>query len=418
MRLALLGADDEAMELARSALLSDTGKGHELVAAFDVQGYEREIREVAPRARLNEDWESLLLGSLADLVIVARGQARVSAATGVSDDDRRAEQLRKLAQAGVPMLVFCPACEAIIGFEIEMIRQDTHSVVLPYLPNFNWECVRRLAGIVALGDDSPIGRVEQLSIEREMADRSRPQVLTQLARDMAIVRQLAGDISRVTASGPPLPVGQDPLGPKSRSLPPLSNLSVHLQGQGGLVARWTVGPVTSDDLARITLSGTEGRATVTLERNGSWTLYLPGDMERHPEVEERGEEPEILHLCEQMLTDNWSPEWDWLDACRDQEVAEAIDRSLLKGRTVELLSEEPTQAGSFKGVMAIGGCLMLFLALLGVLGATLVEGLGLPLRDWAVWQFWPVFLVAPLALFLVLQLLCLAVPAGPDAKMK
>jgi hypothetical protein len=115
----------------------------------------------------------------------------------------------------------------------------------------------------------------------------------------------------------------------------------------------------------------------------------------------------------------------WLDACRDQEAAEAIDRSLLRGRTIELYNEEHTEAESFKGVMAMGGCLLLVAALAMVLLAALVEGLRLPLRNWPVWQMWPTLLLVPLGLFLLLQLLQLVVrresatvpqPAGGSEK--
>jgi len=53
------------------------------------------------------------------------------------------------------------------------------------------------------------------------------------------------------------------------------------------------------------------------------------------------------------------------------------------------------------------------LLLVGALGvvfvATIVEGLRLPLRDWTVWRFWPVYLLVPIAVFLLLQLLQLVV---------
>ncbi|HEX5103277.1 MAG TPA: hypothetical protein VFV87_05675, partial [Pirellulaceae bacterium] len=106
---------------------------------------------------------------------------------------------------------------------------------------------------------------------------------------------------------------------------------------------------------------------------------------------------------------------DWLDACRDQEAAEAIDRSLARGRTIELFNEEHTEEESFKGVMAVGGCLLLLGALGVVLLATIVEGLQLPLRDWAAWQYWPVYLLAPIVVFLLLQVLQVAIRKHPPS---
>ena len=54
------------------------------------------------------------------------------------------------------------------------------------------------------------------------------------------------------------------------------------------------------------------------------------------------------------------------------------DRSLARGRTIELFNEEHTEEESFKGVMAMGGCLLLVMALGVLFVAVVVEGLRLP----------------------------------------
>ena len=99
----------------------------------------------------------------------------------------------------------------------------------------------------------------------------------------------------------------------------------------------------------------------------------------------------------------------WLAACRDQEAAEAVDRSLARGRTIELFNEEHTEEESFKGVMAMGGCLLLVMALGVLFIAVVVEGLRLPMRTWPLWRLWPFYLLVPIVAFLLLQLLQLAV---------
>src|SRR5438046_3052556 len=100
MKFALLGADDEAVDFVAAALADPR---HELTAACDVGKYGWWLRELNPQVRLDEDWETLLLGTQADLVIVARGLAGLAAATGIPDDELRADQLRKLAQAATPL---------------------------------------------------------------------------------------------------------------------------------------------------------------------------------------------------------------------------------------------------------------------------------------------------------------------------
>src|SRR4029450_11729649 len=110
MKIALIGADDESLELVRWGI--ERGR-HELVSAYDRESEAAKLRSIAPQMRLNESWEGLVLGS-ADAVIVGRAGKEAAAAAGIDFAERRADQLRKLVQAAVPMIVVCPACEAIV----------------------------------------------------------------------------------------------------------------------------------------------------------------------------------------------------------------------------------------------------------------------------------------------------------------
>jgi hypothetical protein len=406
MRLALLGADAETLDLVRWAVLVG---GHELVAAYDVGQHAGDILAIAPQAVLDDDWESLVLGTRADGVIVARAGAGTAEATGIADEERRADQLRKLAQAAVPLLVVHPACEAIVGFEIEMIRRESGGVIVPFVPAARNEAIRELVDLASWGANSPIGPVEQIVLERSLADRSRPSVLTAFARDAAILRQLIGTIRSITASGPAPATGRDPLGPKPKEPPPLANLSVHVGGDEVRAARWSVVPSHGGQHASLTLIGPSGTAVLRIQAEGEWQLQVAGSEEKTLAFAPEPGFEEALWRLSHSLEPEFRDDEAWLNACRDQEAAEAIDRSLARGRTIELLNEEHTEEESFKGVMAVGGCLLLVGALGVVFVATIVEGLRLPLRDWAVWRFWPVYLLVPIAVFLLLQLLQLVV---------
>ena len=57
------------------------------------------------------------------------------------------------------------------------------------------------------------------------------------------------------------------------------------------------------------------------------------------------------------------------------------------------------------------------MALLVVFVATVVEGLRLPLRDWLIWKYWPIYLLVPVVVFLLLQLLQFAVKRD-DASLR
>jgi hypothetical protein len=406
MRLALIGIDDDALALVRWAVQQG---GHALVAAFDVGPRAAEVQAIAPHIQPSEDWESLVLGSAVDAVVVGRGGAGLTQATGIPDDERRADQLRKLAQAAVPMLVVCPACEAIVGFEIEMIARDTRSVIVPFIPNSDHPAVRKLAELVAWGDASPLGRIEQVVLEREQTDRSRRAVLTQLAQDAALLRQLVGPIHGVSASGPAATAGRDPLGPKPKEPPALSNLSVHVSGQEGLAARWSIGPALEGEQGTISLIGTHGKAMLKMPAAGHWTLSPAGGNQTQQTFSPDHDAAQVFSRLTHAMSGLAEEPEAWLNACRDQEVAEAVDRSLARGRTIELFNEEHTEEESFKGVMAMGGCLLLVMAMGVVFLATIVEGLRLPMRDWPLWQYWPIYLLVPIAAFLLLQLLQLAI---------
>jgi len=102
---------------------------------------------------------------------------------------------------------------------------------------------------------------------------------------------------------------------------------------------------------------------------------------------------------------------DWHDALRTMELADAIDHSLHRGRTIELQFGKPSEQATFKGMMAGLGCGLLMLALFGTILATAVAGLKFNFV-----RFWPALLLGILVLFLLLQLFRLAFPADAAKK--
>ena len=66
------------------------------------------LKTFAPQIQISNYWEGLLAGSTADAVIVARG----------ANADERADQLRKLVQAAVPLLLAHPIDDSmLVGYE-------------------------------------------------------------------------------------------------------------------------------------------------------------------------------------------------------------------------------------------------------------------------------------------------------------
>jgi len=100
----------------------------------------------------------------------------------------------------------------------------------------------------------------------------------------------------------------------------------------------------------------------------------------------------------------------WIEACQDIEISEAIAESLRRRRTIDLHYGEISEQSTFHGLMAIGGCGLLFFASGFLLLAAIIEGLRLPFRHHVLWKIWPLYLLTPLALFLTLQLLKFVFP--------
>ena len=98
---------------------------------------------------------------------------------------------------------------------------------------------------------------------------------------------------------------------------------------------------------------------------------------------------------------------------------QTIDRSLARGRTIELHHEEYNEAGNFKSLMAASGCGLLLLVLLLLVFIGVVEDLGRAINlRLGLLANWPYLLLAVLAVFLLMQLLLLALRPGPGPKKK
>jgi hypothetical protein len=102
------------------------------------------------------------------------------------------------------------------------------------------------------------------------------------------------------------------------------------------------------------------------------------------------------------------PAATWADAARAIELADAVPRSLARGRAVDLHQEEFSDLGTFRGTMASLGCGIILAALVLVVLATLVGGVahefGWGFGGWLAGT-WPFVALAALGGFLVLQLL-------------
>jgi predicted dehydrogenase len=388
MRFALIGCNDDAVHIA-SAIA--TSRSHSIASIHSADNYCERLSNLAPAAIWSEHWEGLLVTGDVDAVIVSR-----HADSLVFED-----QCRKLVQAQVPIIAAHPLSDSLFCYELEMMREEVGGVILAFAPGFGHPAFRQVADLIAAGESSAIGVVEQLVIERHLPARDRASVLKVLAQDITLVRQLIGEITSINA------VGAEP---GDASLP---NLSVNVTGTSKVIGRWSAGPATDDRARTITLVGSRGTAIVTAYATSQpWNLRI-GSEQR--EFEAHDDTLAAIESLRQAIADrDLSAEWEAV--CHDLDATEQIERSLRRKRTIEFRRDAQNEEGAFKGIMSAGSCLVLTLALFLLMIFAIVEGFRMPLIDaeavrgsgeavpraHVLLRLWPVY---PLAAFLLLQFL-------------
>mgnify|MGYP002622867260 FL=1 len=384
-RVALLGVDEQTTEIARAAIAN---RQFDLVGLYDEEtagaGAHRTLPDALARVRRFSVWEAVLDSGIADVVVVARS----------NDQDLRSEQLRKLIQTEMPVLAVHPIVDSmLVYYELDMIRRDTGSLIVPYLPERNHPAIRALGEAVSHGEESPLGKVTQVALQRRVVQTDAGHVVGQFARDVDLIRAITGELTRLGAIA----------GAAGETSEDYAGLSVQMSGPSGVIGRWTVDPASATLGGQLTILGTRGKAIVDMPTGDQpWTMerVVDGQSSRESFDEWDPARAALDWLAAALTGDSPSP--DWVDAARDLELAETIERSLAKSRTIELYYEDYTEQGTFKGTMTSVGCgLLLFgLCMLGLVG--IGDHLRIPFLD-----KWPYVLAGGLVLFLLLQMLML-----------
>ncbi len=376
MKFALLGADPAMLSVARAA--AEAGYGMSL--AIECAAAADYLRALFPEIQFRDDWESLLAPGTVDGVLVARG----------ANEDLRADQLRKLVQEAVPLLVSHPVSESmLLYYELDMIRRESGGRMMPYLPARWSPSIARLRELTA-DPAAGIGTLEQVAIERSLVDRSRTAVISQFATDADLARLLVGELTHLSALAP----GED----AAR----YGSLGLQLSGPHNIAVRWSARAANVQAGTVVQLHGTQGRAELSSDGDGETVLDLWRGEQKTTQTFAPGDPAKLALEAFVQL----APAPTWIDACRAVELAETIDRSLKRGRTIELHYEDYSEQGTFKGMMTSLGCGLLVAALFIMLLAALAGRLGLPLAE-----HWVTLLIVLFAGFLGLQALRLVFPS-------
>lgn len=416
MRFALLDPDADALALA-VALVRESG--HELTAYVSTFADPiAALAELAPEAAHLAEWEGVLAGPTQAVVVGTAGPA-----------EQRFEQLRRLVLENVPLVFVHPFSLASLEYhELDMNRQATGSAIVSYEPTREHPAVAAIALTAAVGHTASIGRIHQIVFERQAKVRTRSASLTHFARDIGLIRRQAGPCEKVSALGRFTDDAQtDATAPSAAAA--VGRLSVQSTGQlgvqctttDGVLIRWSIDPVVDTAGAKMTIVGSDGNLILTMPASGPWTLQT-----RRGDASTTETATSAAATTEPATTEafpgtaagsaaQWIPfaidqrdDRSWREALADLELVEAVERSMRRGRTVELYHEEASEQGTFHGVMAAVGCLLIMLAI----GLAITASIFGTFRLWIA-NLWPYALLALLVVFLLMQLLKFVFPTKP-----
>jgi hypothetical protein len=187
-----------------------------------------------------------------------------------------------------------------------------------------------------------------------------------------------------------------------------------MAGPAGTLIRWSMQPAEEAPGGKLALFGRDGKAVLDMPAQQPWKLSVTGQAPFVRAYDDWNEPAAVVEEFARVFRgEAVSPTWQ--DACREVEIAATVERSLARGRTIELYDEEISEEATFKGLMAVGGCGVLFLGLLGLIVAAALDGLQLSFRHHFLWRLWPVYLLFPIVVFLGLQLLKLVFEKAPPS---
>ncbi len=390
MKLAILGTDIEILRLAAAA----RGEQHVIAWLGDI----RQVDVAALNALKTNlpdrsaEWELLVDRGMFDAVLIGRGTA---------SKELCAEQIKRLAAEGVPLLVAHPIFDSVLPYyEVDMVRRESRAIMQHYNPLIGHPITPELTAWARDGHPA-IGKIHQLSCERRVASAAREQVLSHFARDVELLAAITGDIRRVTAIGP------------ADAAASFASLQIQMSTRDPASMRWSVGyAATGGEGLELSLLGETGIIIVRVSNGDdsappTWHLDLTveGVHQNQPLDAYDPARAAIVRLADavdpsQVQRRATASTWD--SATRAMEVVDAAELSLQKGRTIEVYQQQLTERLAFRGTMAAIGCGLLLIAFVAVIVVAILGGAEGIVRQRLI-PSWPLLLLAVLAFFLLLQ---------------
>jgi hypothetical protein len=220
-------------------------------------------------------------------------------------------------------------------------------------------------------------------------------VFAQLARDAQLLQSIVGKLDRVTALGP---AGGDQL----------TSLAVTFAGQTDALIQWVLQPPHKSSFGKLTADVEQEKFSLEFRPDESrWQLQVESPTSPSTQqFESFALGHALLHRIDNVLAADPMSTASierWKQACHAAELAEGAQQSLRRNRTIQLYYEEHSEEQTFKGVMAIGGCLVLLFVLAVLALSAVIDALDLPFRNSLWWRLWPLYVLAPAVLLLAAQ---------------
>lgn len=319
-------------------------------------------------------------GTAEDAFLTSDIQAVVLAVTDLEDQLRLARsvsQAEKLVLAVPP-----PNCAPAFSFELHLILDESRTAIVPWLGRDDLIDLAAEHHLLAL---DPLTTL-QLALELPMASTTPHDLRDAVCRGLDILSATGFRYAQVTAIESQAPDGTF-----------ISRL-ITLNAQP--TAEQPLPPATLM-LSRSTAAPKSGNSDNTLTLRQMLTDGTHREFSIRPSSSPAL--PTLISRIE-LLSEKKELSSRWMDAFSSTlELAEAVDKSLRRRRTVDVHFDTGSERGVFKSQMTAIGCGVLTYMMFGMVAYLIVAQL-LELPDWAL-HLGRILWVAPLVLFLIAQFL-------------
>jgi myo-inositol 2-dehydrogenase/D-chiro-inositol 1-dehydrogenase len=315
----------------------------------------------------------------------------------------RAEALRRAASEGLPALcLHPPGPDADPYYQVALTPQETGAIVVPDLP------LRLHPGLAAMRSRVREGTIGALRCVRyeEVRVPGSDLAADAFPRVVDAVRSFIGEIEALTATA--TPSGERPT----------EGLTVHMRGPGGVTGeiRLTASPLVGEP-TKLVVVGAQGSLTWESEtadaERSRIVTRVQGLADSAETVTGWDRRAAMVSTLEAVIS-RAAARPDLLDGTRSMELAEAVARSLKRGRTIDLHYEEISEVGSFKAVMTSVGCGLILLVLVLFVLSRVGLALDIEAAKYLAWLTIPLMVA-----FAAVQLLRYAArPAAPSARSR